>query len=157
MAAIEPMEQFLIHHVVDGPKFSVPGIGVVDMSITNSVLCMMIGAAVVSAFFMFSAKRALVPGRAQALVEMLYNMIDEVLTGGIIGDRGRPFLPFIFTLFMLIAILNLIGLAPGGFTVTSQLAVTGVLLTLSATASTSRMRCERPRIIGRTPRDASLL
>ena len=131
MAAIEPMEQFLIHKVVDLPPVTIPGLGAVDLSITNSVLCMMIGAALVSAFFLFSARRALVPGRPQALVEMLYNMIDEVLTGGIIGDRGRPFLPFIFTLFMLIAILNLIGLAPGGFTVTSQLAVTGLLAVLT--------------------------
>ena len=131
MAGIQPMEQFLIHHMVEGPKFSLPGIGLVDLSITNSVLFMLIGSAIISAFFMLSAKRALVPGRAQALAEMLYGMIDEVLTGGIIGDRGRPFLPFIFTLFMLIAILNLIGLAPGGFTVTSQLAVTGTLAVLT--------------------------
>ena len=131
MAGIQPMEQFLIHHVVEGPKFSAPGIGSVDLSITNSVLFMLIGTVIISAFFMLSARRALVPGRAQALAEMLYGMIDEVLTGGIIGDRGRPFLPFIFTLFMLIAILNLIGLAPGGFTVTSQLAVTGTLAVLT--------------------------
>ena len=131
MAGIQPMEQFLIHKVMDVPPIAVPGIGLVDLSITNSVLFMLIGSVIISAFFMLSAKRALVPGRAQALAEMLYGMIDEVLTGGIIGDRGRPFLPFIFTLFMLIAILNLIGLAPGGFTVTSQLAVTGTLAVLT--------------------------
>ena len=131
MAGIQPMEQFLIHKVMEVPPITVPGIGLVDLSITNSVLFMLIGSVIISAFFMLSAKRALVPGRAQALAEMLYGMIDEVLTGGIIGDRGRPFLPFIFTLFMLIAILNLIGLAPGGFTVTSQLAVTGTLAVLT--------------------------
>lgn len=127
MAAIQPMEQFLVHRVVQGPQFSVPGIGVVDLSITNSVLFMLLASAVIVTFFLLSARRALVPGRAQALAEMMYGMIDEVLTGGIIGDRGRPFLPFIFTLFSMIAVMNLLGLMPLGFTVTSQLAVTGTL------------------------------
>ncbi len=40
-------------------------------------------------------------------------------------------MPFVFTLFLLIAVLNLIGLAPGGFTVTSQLAVTGTLAVMT--------------------------
>lgn len=131
MAAIEPMEQFLIHKVVPGPQIPVPGIGLVDLSITNSVLFMLLASAAIVAFFLLSAKRALVPGRAQALAEMLYSMIDEVLTGGIIGDRGRPFLPFIFTLFSMIAVMNLLGLMPLGFTATSQLAVTGTLAALT--------------------------
>jgi len=128
---IQPMEQFLIQKVVAIPAVSIPGVGAVDLSITNSVLFMLLATAAICAFFFVSAKRALVPGRAQALAEMLYGMIDEVLTGGIIGDRGRPFLPLIFTLFMLIAIMNLLGLAPMGFTVTSQLAVTGTLAILT--------------------------
>lgn len=131
MAAIEPMEQFLIRKVVDLPPIPVPGVGLIDMSITNSVLCMLIAASVISLFFFVSARRQVVPGRMQALAEMLYNLVDSALTGGIIGDRGRPFLPFVFTIFLLIATLNLIGLAPGGFTVTSQLAVTATLAILT--------------------------
>jgi F-type H+-transporting ATPase subunit a len=131
MAAIEPMEQFLVHKVVPIPPLTVPGVGVVDMSITNSVFFMILAAVLISLFFVISAKRAVVPGRMQALAEMLYGMVDGVLTGGIIGDRGRPFLPFVFTLFLLIAVLNLIGLAPGGFTVTSQLAVTATLAVMT--------------------------
>jgi F-type H+-transporting ATPase subunit a len=41
-----------------------------------------------------------------------------------IGDRGRPFLPYVFALFSLIAVLNIWGIVPGSFTVTSQLAIT---------------------------------
>ena len=132
MAAIEPMEQFLVHRIVPLPV-TVPGLGVVDLSITNSVLFMFIAAALISAFFLISAKRALVPGRMQAVAEMLYGMVDGALTGGIIGERGRPYLPFVFTLFLLIATLNLLGLAPGGFTVTSQLAVTAALAAMTFT------------------------
>ena len=131
MAAIEPMEQFLVRKVVDLPPVPVPGLGAVDLSITNSVLFMLIAAVLISGFFFVSARRQIVPGRMQAMAEMLYNMVDGTLTGGIIGDRGRPFLPFVFTLFLLIAMLNLIGLAPGGFTVTSQLAVTAALAVMT--------------------------
>ena len=105
----------------------IPGVGALDLSITNSVLFMLIAAALISAFFLASAKQRLVPDRMQAMAEMLYGVVDSTLTGGIIGDRGRPYLPFVFALFLLIAMLNLLGLAPGGFAVTSQLAVTAAL------------------------------
>jgi F-type H+-transporting ATPase subunit a len=131
MAAIEPMEQFMVHKVVDLPPFRIPGLGAIDMSITNTVLFMFIGASLMSVFFLVAAKRALVPGRMQALAEVLYGMVDGSLTGAIIGDRSRPFLPFVFTLFLFIAILNVIGLAPGGFTATSQLAVTATLAVMT--------------------------
>jgi len=131
MAAIEPMEQFLVQPVVRIPPVMIPGLGAIDMSITNSVMFMLIAAGLISIFFLTAARRAVVPGRMQALAEMLYGLVDGALTGGIIGDRGRPFLPFVFTLFLLIATLNLIGLAPGGFTVTSQLAVTAALAVMT--------------------------
>ncbi len=38
-----------------------------------------------------------------------------------------------FALFLLIAMMNLLGLAPGGFTVTSQLAVTAALAVMTFT------------------------
>jgi F-type H+-transporting ATPase subunit a len=132
MAAIEPMEQFLVHRIIPIP-IPIPGLGTLDLSITNSVLFMLIAAGLISGFFYVSAKQALVPGRMQALAEMLYGMVDGALTGGIIGERGRAYLPFVFTLFLLIATLNIIGLAPGGFTVTSQLAVTAALAIMTFT------------------------
>jgi F-type H+-transporting ATPase subunit a len=128
MAAIEPMEQFLVRKVVDLPPVPVPGLGPVDLSINNSVLFMLIAAAIVIAFLAAARRRELVPGRLQAAAEGLYNMVDGTLTGGIIGDRGRPFLPLVFTLFLFISMLNFLGLTPMvGFTATSQLAVTVTL------------------------------
>jgi F-type H+-transporting ATPase subunit a len=126
MAAIEPMEQFLVRKVAPLPPVDIPG-----LSITKSVLFMLISAGLISLFFLAAARRQIVPGRMQAAAEMLYGMVDGVLTGGIIGDRGRPFLPFVATLFYLIGVMNLIGLAPGGFTVTSQLAVTATLAVMT--------------------------
>ena len=37
MAAIEPMEQFLVTRIVPLAPVRVPGLGAVDLSITNSV------------------------------------------------------------------------------------------------------------------------
>jgi F-type H+-transporting ATPase subunit a len=128
MAAIEPMNQFMIHKVVDLPPVQIPGVGSIDMSITNSVLYMLVAATLITVFFLVASRRALVPGRLQALAETLYDLVDNGLTGAMIaGDRGRPFLPFIFTLFSLIAVMNIVGLFPLTFTVTSQLAVTVAL------------------------------
>ncbi len=45
MAAIEPMEQFMVQKIVSLPPVIVPGLGAIDMSITNSVLFMLIAAA----------------------------------------------------------------------------------------------------------------
>ena len=130
MAAIEPMNQFMIHKLVEIPPVQVGGIAL-DLSITNSVAFMLGSAALISFFFLFSSRGAVVPGRMQALAETLYDLVDKGLTGPMIGDRGRPFLPFVFTLFALIAVMNIIGLVPGSFTVTSQLAVTATLAVMT--------------------------
>jgi F-type H+-transporting ATPase subunit a len=126
MAAIEPMEQVMVQPIVTLPPIEVGGTSL-DLSITNSVAFMMIAAALITLFFLTASKKAVVPGRMQAMAETLYDLIDKGLTGPMIGDRGRPFLPFVFTLFALIAVMNIIGLVPGSFTVTSQLAVTATL------------------------------
>jgi F-type H+-transporting ATPase subunit a len=129
MAAIEPMNQFLVQKIPGLPPLvvQVPGLGSLDLSITNSVLFMLIAATLITVFFLVASRREIVPGRLQSGAEMLYDLIDTGLTGPMIGDRGRPFLPFIFTLFSLIAVMNIIGLFPTMFTVTSQLAVTATL------------------------------
>ena len=130
MAAIEPMNQFMIHKLVALPPVEVGGVHL-DLSITNSVAFMLGSAALISVFFLASARNAVVPGRWQALAETLYDLVDKGLTGPMIGDRGRPFLPFVFTLFSLIAVMNIVGLVPGSFTVTSQLAVTATLAVMT--------------------------
>ena len=131
MAAIEPMEQFMVTKIVNLGPMKVPGLGDLDLSITNSVLFMLIASGIITLFFLVAARREVVPGRMQALAETLYDLVDKGLTGPMIGDRGRPFLPFIFTLFSLIAVMNIVGLFPLTFTVTSQLAVTATLAVMT--------------------------
>jgi F-type H+-transporting ATPase subunit a len=125
MAEIQPMEQFLIHKVSWLPSFGVSTpYGYLDLSITNSVLTMIGATLAISVFFLVSAQGKVVPGRLQAFSEILYDLVDKGLTGPMIGDRGRPFLPYVFALFSLIAVMNIWGIVPGSFTVTSQLAIT---------------------------------
>jgi F-type H+-transporting ATPase subunit a len=133
MAEIQPMEQFLIHKVVSIPPVNLPGVGLVDMSLTNSVITMIGAALAISIFFLASARGQVVPGRLQAFGEIVYDLIDKGMTGPMIGDRGRPFLPYVFALFCLIAVLNIWGIVPGQFTVTSQLAVTITLAIITFT------------------------
>jgi F-type H+-transporting ATPase subunit a len=137
--AIEPMHQFMIHKIVQGPVFNVGGL-TVDMSITNSVASMIAGAIILMVFLAFTARGQIVPNRGQALAEALYNIVDRVLVTPIIGHGGKPYIPYLFTLFMTILTLNLMGvlLAVGNlgglsltFTVTSQLAVTATLAVLT--------------------------
>ncbi len=79
MAAIDPMHQFLIHKVVDLPRVAVPGLCTIDLSITNSVIAMMVAAAIVCVFLALAAKRQIVPGRLQSMGESLYGIVDTVL------------------------------------------------------------------------------
>lgn len=136
---IDPMHQFLIQKIWDGPVFQVGGL-TFDMSITNSVVAMLVGATAMVLFFALSARGQLVPNRAQAAAEGLYNIVDRVLVTPIIGHHGRPYIPYLFTLFCVIFVLNLMGvvLSVGSlagqtwtFTVTSQLAITATLAVLT--------------------------
>ena len=66
----DPMHQFEIHKVVDLPSFTLPGVGAIDMSITNSTVAMLAAAALVILFFaVTTAKAAVVPGRLQVIGE----------------------------------------------------------------------------------------
>ncbi len=120
-----PIEQFEIHTIIP------IHIGGVDLSYTNSAFWMTISVAVASVFLALGARRrALVPGRWQVMTEMAYEFIANMVRDNV-GDAGRRFFPYIFTLFMFILFGNLLGLIPGAFTYTSHIIVTlGMALTV---------------------------
>jgi F-type H+-transporting ATPase subunit a len=116
-----PLDQFKVKPLVD---IEVAG---VDISFTNSSLWMLITAAFVIAFMLIgSQRRALVPSRLQAALEIMYEMVADMIRQNV-GAGGRSYFPFIFSLFMFILFGNLFGLIPGSFTFTSQIAVTFAL------------------------------
>ncbi len=116
-----PLEQFTIE-----PIFELK-IGETDISFTNSSLWMAITALVLIVFVVVGTqRRAMVPGRWQSAVEYFYQVVADMVRDNV-GTQGRPYFPFIFTLFTFILFGNLIGLIPGAFTFTSHLAVTFAL------------------------------
>lgn len=122
----DPMHQFEIHKIADLPDITLPGVGVIDMALTNSTLAMTIAAGLIIAFMaIVTASPKVVPGRLQVIGEGAFNYIDN-LAVGIIGHEGRKFFPFLFTIFLFILVMNVLGLFLV-FTATSQLAVTATL------------------------------
>jgi len=115
-----PMEQFEIKvlHPINAGGY--------DLSFTNSSLWMAIALAGIAAFlFIGTARPQLVPGRAQAAVEYVYDFVRKMLDENV-GPEGRKFAPLIFSLFMFVLACNILGLIPwvGAFTPTSHVAVT---------------------------------
>ena len=131
----DPMHQFQIQKIVELPTVTVPGLGAIDLSITNSVFAMMLAALLVITFYSLAARKAVIPGRLQSVGEMLYGLVDG-LAESIIGHDGKKFLPFIFTLFAFVLFMNIQGMFLV-FTATSQLAVTltlGLMVILTVVA-----------------------
>jgi len=88
---------------------------------------MALALAAISALLILGMRgRALVPTRVQSMAEILYGFVRQMVTD-ILGEEGVKFFPYIFTLFIFILFLNLMGLIPTSYAVTSQIAVTGVL------------------------------
>ncbi len=118
---LNPLEQFEIHRLIPIE------IGGVDVSFTNSSLWMVIAITLVTLFLTLSVRRrALVPGRWQSLAELAYEFIANMIRDNV-GQEGRRFFPFIFTLFMFILFGNMLGLIPYSFTYTSHIIVTVTL------------------------------
>jgi len=114
----DPLEQFEIHELI--PIY----IGDLNISFTNSALWMVIGITAASLFLTLSVSgRAMVPGRWQSMAELIYEFIANMLRDNV-GSAGRPYFPFIFTLFMFILFGNLLGMIPYSFTTTSHIIVT---------------------------------
>jgi len=117
----DPLHQFVIQKIIPIK------IGGVDLSFTNSSLWMMIGIIVSTTFISVAMKRkALVPGRMQAFVEVFYELIAGIVRANI-GSGGRVYFPFVFTIFVLVMMGNLLGLIPYSFTFTSHIIVTAAL------------------------------
>ncbi len=116
-----PMEQFTIKPLA---RLELGG---VDISFTNSALCMVIS--VLAATLLFGLcirKRTIVPGVAQSVSESFYEFIRNLIKSNI-GSDGLKYFSFIFTLFSFVLFGNLLGLFPYSFTFTSHLAAVGGL------------------------------
>jgi F-type H+-transporting ATPase subunit a len=122
---VDPIHQFQINKLVTIGTF-----GGQEIAFTNSALFMLIIVLVVSALLIgATARRAVVPGRLQAVAEISYEFVAHTVRSSA-GTEGMKFFPFVFTLFMFLLVANLIGLIPYAFTVTSQIIITAAFALL---------------------------
>jgi len=116
-----PLEQFKIDRLIHIP------LGGIDASFTNSSLFMLVAIALITLFLTLAMRQsALVPGRWQSMAELSYEFVGKMIRDNV-GNEGRQYFPFIFSLFMFILFCNLLGMVPYSFTVTSQIIVTFAL------------------------------
>ncbi len=95
--------------------------------LTQSSLYMIGAVAFITLFMMMgTAGRAMVPGRLQSMVEMTYEFVANTVRSSA-GHDGMKFFPIVFSLFIFILVLNLAGMLPYGFTVTSHIVITAAL------------------------------
>lgn len=115
-----PLEQFAIQDLT-APLFTIGGH---HIAVTNSAIFMM-GAVVLSSGLLLAGagKGAMIPGRIQAMSELFYEFIANMIRDNV-GSAGKKFFPFIFTLFIFTLFGNILGMLPYGYTFTSQIAVT---------------------------------
>jgi F-type H+-transporting ATPase subunit a len=119
---VDPIHQFGIVNLVDFGN-----IGGIHLAFTNSALFMAIAVVLIGGFLILSTgSRSLVPGRAQSLAEMLYEFVAKMLRDSA-GTEGMRFFPFVFSIFVFVLVLNLLGLMPYFFTVTSHIVITAAL------------------------------
>ena len=89
-----PLEQFEIIPFVQIKS------GGVDLSFTNSSLSMIITVAFITIFLTATVKtRSIIPTRLQLISEMSYNFVAQLLKDTI-GNEGKQYFPFVFTIFM---------------------------------------------------------
>lgn len=117
----DPIHQFDLHRIVP------INVGGWDISFTNSAAFMLLAVLVTVVFFFVATQaRALVPGRLQSMAEVSHDFVAGMVRESM-GKAGMKYFPFVFTLFAFILVSNMLGMFPGGFTVTSHIAVTAAL------------------------------
>ena len=116
-----PLEQFEISPIANFET----AIG--DLAFTNSSLSMVITVLAITLFLTLTVNtRSIIPSRMQLMSEMSYNFIAELLNDTV-GNEGKKYFPFVFSIFMFVLIGNMLGMIPYNFTFTSHIIVTFAL------------------------------
>lgn len=109
-----------------------------DISITKNVLALLIAAVIVTAMVMsvvwwYARKGMKAPRKGLGFMELLIDFIYTGVIKSTLHERARKYAPFLLTCFFFILVMNLVGLIvifPGGANLTGNIAVTLVLAVL---------------------------
>src|SRR5665213_3380538 len=122
---MDPIHQFQIVNL-----FPLGKIGNTEIAFTNSALVMLIAVVGLTLFLVIgTAGGRAVPTRLQSAAELSYEFVASMVRSTA-GQEGMRFFPFVFTIFMFVLSLNMFGLIPYGFTVTSHIIITAALALL---------------------------
>ena len=136
----------VVHHLADAREIELSPFGTIhlpeihlfglDLSITKYTVYMWLAAALMLVIFLPMARRrgGVYHGLFNAFEAMIVYVRDEIVYANIGREDGRPYVPFIATLFFFILFMNLLGLVPYGATPTGNLAVTAALALFSMAA-----------------------
>src|SRR3984893_18769803 len=116
---MDPIHQFQIKNL-----FPIARVGGVEIAFTNSAVFMLLSLAIILLFMVGgTSRRALVPGRLQSMAEVSYDFVADHLRS-LAGPEGMKFFPLVFSIFLFILVLNVIGIIPYTFSVTSHIIIT---------------------------------
>jgi F-type H+-transporting ATPase subunit a len=121
---MDPIHQFQIVNL-----FSIGKLGNAEIYFTNSAAFMLIAVVLLTVFLIAGtagSKPDKAPTRLQSAAELTYEFVANMLRSTA-GHEGMKFFPYVFTIFMFVLLLNLFGLIPYGFTVTSHIIITAAL------------------------------
>jgi ATP synthase subunit 6 len=120
---LSPLEQFEIL-----PILSIY-FGSLDFSVTNETIILLLVFFIIYVFKTsllnnLDSTILIVPTRWQIIIEILYKTALSMVVDNIGFQRGQYFFPLVFAIFFYILCLNVIGLVPYSFTLTSHFIVT---------------------------------
>jgi F-type H+-transporting ATPase subunit a len=122
-----PIEQFQIKEFVPLKLFGF------NAAFTNSSMYMLIALGLITTFLVLAMRsRSLVPGRTQSVAELIYEFVANTVRENV-GEHGMKFFPLVFSLFVFVLVVNVLGMIPipgVTFTVTSHIIVTAALAVL---------------------------
>jgi len=118
-----PLEQFQVLPLI--PLV----FGIFDFSITNEtiILIVLLFFSIVLFLGLVNKKDQtfyIIPTKWQSVIEIIYKLILSLVVDNIRDKRGQYFFPLVFFVFMFVMSMNLVGLVPYSFTLTSHLIVT---------------------------------
>ena len=134
----EELQEQLQTNIVWTSPFDVPLLGPIHIS-ESVVITWFIMAVVMVLVLVLTRKMEIVPKKGQALVEFAVTWVTDFFEGNM-GKAGRRYVPYLSTVFLYLAIANMIGMFGFGIkpptkdiNVTAALAVMSIILIQAAT------------------------
>ena len=115
MLFYSPLEQFQII-----PYLTIK-IFFLELSVYNSAFIALLG--IFMFLLIYDISLDYTTNEVLAIFEIIYENVAEMVFNNI-GSKGQIYFPFVITIFLFILIINLIGLIPYSFTMTSHICVT---------------------------------